>query len=59
VSANAMPVKGEHEIYCCSARLRISDKGVEILSKPTVEYRPLHETVYGTKKLMLRLCEKC
>jgi putative methanogenesis marker protein 8 len=46
-----MPVKGEHEIYCCGARVRISEKGVKVLTKPTVEYCPLHEALYGTKKI--------
>jgi putative methanogenesis marker protein 8 len=46
-----MSVKGEHEIYCCGARVRISGKGVEVLTEPTVEYCPLHEVLYGTKKI--------
>jgi putative methanogenesis marker protein 8 len=46
-----MRVKGEHEIYCCGARVRISEKGVEVLTEPTVEYCPLHEALYGTKKI--------
>ncbi|MFZ0966077.1 MAG: methanogenesis marker 8 protein [Candidatus Bathyarchaeia archaeon] len=46
-----MHVKGEHEIYCCGARVRISEKGVEVLTEPTVEYCPLHEVLYGTKKI--------
>jgi len=46
-----MRVKGEHEIYCCGARVRISEKGVEVLSKPLVGYCPLHEALYGTKKI--------
>jgi len=47
-----MKVKGEHEIYCCGARVRISEKeGIKLLSPPTVEYCPLHEALYGTKKI--------
>jgi putative methanogenesis marker protein 8 len=46
-----MSVKGEHEIYCCGARVRISEKGVEVLSEPLIEYCPLHEALYGTKKV--------
>ena len=46
-----MHVKGEHEIYCCGARVRISEKGVEVLSKPLIEYCPLHEAFYGTKQI--------
>lgn len=39
---------GEHEIYCCGSRVRISEKGVSVLTEPTVEYCPLHESLYGT-----------
>jgi putative methanogenesis marker protein 8 len=46
-----MRVKGEHEIYCCGARVRISEKGVQVLTNPTVEYCPLHEALYGTKQI--------
>jgi putative methanogenesis marker protein 8 len=46
-----MRVSGKHEIYCCGARVRISEKGVEVLSEPTVEYCPLHEALYGAKKI--------
>jgi putative methanogenesis marker protein 8 len=31
--------------------VRISEKGVEVLSEPTVEYCPLHEALYGSKKV--------
>jgi len=44
-------VKGEHEIFCCGTRVRISEKGVEVLSKPLIEYCPLHEALYGTKQI--------
>lgn len=44
-------VVGTHEIYCCGARVRISGKGVEILTDPTVDYCPLHEAIYGTKHI--------
>ena len=46
-----MCVCGQHEIYCCGAHVRISPKGVEILTEPTVEYCPLHEVLYGTEKI--------
>ncbi|MEM2280719.1 MAG: DUF2099 family protein [Candidatus Bathyarchaeia archaeon] len=46
-----MCIKGEHEIYCCGARVCISEKGVEVLSEPLVEYCPLHEALYGAKKI--------
>jgi putative methanogenesis marker protein 8 len=44
-----LQVKGEHEIYCCGARVRISKKGVKVLSKPIVEHCPLHEAMYSSK----------
>jgi putative methanogenesis marker protein 8 len=44
-------VKGEHEIYCCGARVRISEKGIKVLTEPLVEYCPLHEALYGTKRI--------
>lgn len=47
-----MCVKGEHEIYCCGARVRISEQdGVEVLSEPLIGYCPLHEVLYGTKHI--------
>jgi putative methanogenesis marker protein 8 len=46
-----MHIKGEHEIYCCGARVRISEKGVKVLTEPIVAYCPLHETLYGTGKI--------
>jgi putative methanogenesis marker protein 8 len=53
-----MHVKGEHEIYCCGARVRISEKGVEVLSKPLIEYCPLHEAFYGTKQIDVNAVRK-
>ncbi|MCS7124970.1 MAG: DUF2099 family protein [Candidatus Bathyarchaeota archaeon] len=46
-----MRVKGEHEIYCCGARVRISEKSIEVLTEPLIEYCPLHEALYGTKQI--------
>jgi len=46
-----MHIKGEHEIYCCGARVQISKKGVKVLTKPLIEYCPLHEAMYGTKNI--------
>ncbi|MGB9756305.1 MAG: methanogenesis marker 8 protein [Candidatus Bathyarchaeales archaeon] len=46
-----MSVKGVHEIYCCGARVRISEKDIKVLSEPLITYCPLHETLYGTKKI--------
>jgi len=53
-----MRVKGEHEIYCCGARVRISEKGIEVLSEPMIEYCPLHEALYGTKKIDVEAVRK-
>ena len=53
-----MNVKGEHEIFCCGARVRISKKGIEVLTEPTVEYCPLHEALYGTKQIDVEAVRK-
>ncbi|MEM3673410.1 MAG: DUF2099 family protein [Candidatus Bathyarchaeia archaeon] len=53
-----MCVKGEHEIYCCGARVRITAKGIEVLSEPMIEYCPLHEAVYGTKRIDVEAVKK-
>lgn len=53
-----MRVKGEHEIYCCGARVRISEEGVEVLSEPMIEYCPLHEALYGTKQIDVEAVRK-
>jgi len=53
-----MCVSGEHEIYCCGARVRISAKGVEVLTEPTVEYCPLHEALYGAKQIDMEAVRK-
>jgi putative methanogenesis marker protein 8 len=47
-----MRVKGEHEIYCCGARVRISEHdGVEVLTEPLVKHCPLHRYLYGIKRI--------
>jgi len=46
-----MDVRGEHEIYCCGARVRISTEGVEVLTEPLDDYCPLHESLYGTREI--------
>ncbi|MGC8895694.1 MAG: DUF2099 family protein [Candidatus Bathyarchaeia archaeon] len=53
-----MSVKGVHEIYCCGARVRISENGIKILSEPLIEYCPLHEALYGTKKIDVDAVQK-
>ncbi|MEM2904733.1 MAG: DUF2099 family protein [Candidatus Bathyarchaeia archaeon] len=42
---------GEHEVYCCGARVLIKEGTVQVLSEPTVAYCPLHEAWYGTKEV--------
>ena len=42
---------GEHEIYCCGARVRIKDGKIEVLTKPRIIHCPLHEALYGTKRI--------
>ncbi|MGQ9529820.1 MAG: methanogenesis marker 8 protein [Candidatus Bathycorpusculaceae bacterium] len=53
-----MRIKGVHEIYCCGARVRISEKGIEVLSEPLIEYCPLHEALYGTKNIDVETVRK-
>ena len=53
-----MQVKGEHIIYCCGARVLISERGIKVLTEPTVEYCPLHEALYGTKKIDFEAVKK-
>jgi putative methanogenesis marker protein 8 len=53
-----MCVKGEHEIYCCGARVRVTAKGIEVLSEPLIEYCPLHEAIYGTKCIDVEAVKK-
>jgi len=49
---------GTHEIYCCGSRVRISEKGPEALTNPTVGYCPLHEVTYRTKEINAQTVEK-
>lgn len=42
---------GEHEIYCCGARVKIKNGKIEVLTKPRTIYCPLHEMLYGTKQI--------
>ena len=51
-------VCGEHVIYCCGARVRISERGAEVLSEPLVEYCPLHEAFYGPEQIDLEAVRK-
>lgn len=40
---------GEHEFYCCGARILVKDGEVKVLTEPRISYCPLHEVLYGTK----------
>jgi hypothetical protein len=42
---------GEHEVYCCGARVLIKDDVVTVLSEPRVRYCPLHESLYGIREI--------
>ena len=46
-----MECKGEHELFCCGARVRICNSKVTVLSEPRLVYCPLHEALYGTKTI--------
>jgi putative methanogenesis marker protein 8 len=48
---------GSHEIYCCGSRVKISEKGVVAVTKPVVRHCPLHESLYGTKRIDSRTVE--
>jgi len=40
---------GEHEFYCCGARILVKDGEIKVLTEPRISYCPLHEVLYGTK----------
>ncbi len=40
---------GEHEFYCCGARVQVKDGEIKVLTEPRVTYCPLHEALHGTK----------
>ncbi|MDH5689380.1 MAG: DUF2099 family protein, partial [Candidatus Bathyarchaeota archaeon] len=42
---------GDHEVYCCGARVLIKDGKVTVLSEPRVMYCPLHGAMYGTEEI--------
>jgi putative methanogenesis marker protein 8 len=44
-------VCGVHEIYCCGSRVRISQEGSRAVTEPAIKSCPLHEAMYGTKKI--------
>jgi len=42
---------GEHEFYCCGARVLIKDGAIDVLTEPRISHCSLHEAIYGTKTL--------
>ncbi len=52
-SMEPMPYRlvGEHEFYCCGSRVLIKDGKIKVLTEPKITYCPLHESLYGIKKL--------
>ena len=49
---------GVHDIYCCGSHVKIDEKGITILTEPAVTYCPLHESLYGTKKIDAQAVKK-
>jgi len=41
----------EHEIQCCGARVRICEGKVRVVSEPRIVHCPLHESLYGFKRI--------
>lgn len=46
-----MLMKCEHEIQCCGARVKICGENVRVVSEPSIIQCPLHESLYGFKKI--------
>jgi len=44
-------MKCEHEIQCCGARVKICGGEVRVVSEPRIVHCPLHESLYGFKKI--------
>jgi len=51
MSVSTVNIKGEHTMYCCGAKVRISDGNIKVLTEPTVKYCPLHNALYGTSEI--------
>jgi putative methanogenesis marker protein 8 len=49
---------GSHEIYCCGSRVKISEKGVAVVTRPVIGHCPLHESLYGTTRIDSRTVQK-
>jgi len=44
-------VLGEHEFYCCGARVLLKDGEIKVLSEPRISYCPLLESLYGVREV--------
>jgi putative methanogenesis marker protein 8 len=49
---------GAHDIYCCGSHVKIDGEAVTVLTEPVVTYCPLHESLYGTKKVDAQAVKK-
>ena len=48
---NCRKIIGEHEFYCCGARVLLKNGEIKLLTKPRVVYCPLFEKLYGIKEI--------
>ncbi|MCS7112454.1 MAG: DUF2099 family protein [Nitrososphaerota archaeon] len=44
-------VVGEHEFYCCGARILLRRGEIKVLSEPRIVYCPLLESMYGVREV--------
>ena len=56
--AASCKVCGVHDIYCCGSHVKIDAKAVTVLTESVVTYCPLHESLYGTKKIDAQAVKK-
>ncbi|MEM1550643.1 MAG: DUF2099 family protein [Candidatus Bathyarchaeia archaeon] len=51
-------VSGEHEFYCCGARILLSRGEIKFLSEPKITYCPLVESLYGVHKVNIEAVKR-
>jgi putative methanogenesis marker protein 8 len=51
-------VVGEHEFYCCGARVLLKRGEIKILSEPMVVYCPLLESMYGVREVNIDIVRR-
>lgn len=44
-------IVGEHEFYCCGARVLLKNGEIKLLTKPRIIHCPLFEKLYGVEKI--------